>query len=126
MPALYETPLGFCWVFPLETQGSRSERQPWAVLQNPFGIKPSPTFHAERRTISTTTTPTLDFFNRLSDQALANGPNRGLRAVADGDLPQNVLHVFLDRLDADFQRLADLLVAQAQGDVTQHLGLALG
>ncbi len=32
MTPLYAPPLGFCWVFPLETQGSRSERQPWAVL----------------------------------------------------------------------------------------------
>ena len=48
-------------------------------------------------------------------QALAHGPNRGLGAIADGDLAQNVLHVLLDRLDADLQRLADLLVAQARG-----------
>ena len=34
--------------------------------------------------------------------------------------------MLLDGLDADLQRAANLLVAQPQGNVTQHLGLALG
>ena len=63
---------------------------------------------------------------RRSDQPLAHGPDGGLGAVGDGDLAQDVLHVLFDRLDADRQRAADLLVAQTQRHVPQDLCLAVG
>src|SRR5438046_3192949 len=58
-------------------------------------------------------------FTIRSDQSLANRPDGRLRAVAHGDLAQDILHMFLHSLDADRQRAADLLVAQSQRHVTQ-------
>ncbi len=46
-------------------------------------------------------------------QPLAHGPHCGLRSVRDAELAQDVLHVFLDGLVADLQRLRDFLVRQA-------------
>ena len=37
------------------------------------------------------------------DKFLSHGPDGSLRAVRDADLPQDVLYVFLDRLDADLE-----------------------
>ena len=56
---------------------------------------------------------TLYVHSSLHD-ALFHSPNGGLRAVVDIELAQDVLHMFLDRLDADPERAADFAVAQSQ------------
>lgn len=61
-----------------------------------------------------------------SDEFLADGPDRRLRAVGDADFPQDVLDVLLDRLVTDVQRLGDLLVGQPIGQLPEDLALALG
>src|SRR5260370_41796629 len=48
-------------------------------------------------------------------------PDSGLGAVAHGDLAEDVLHMLLHGLDADRERAADLLVAQAERHVAKHL-----
>ena len=60
------------------------------------------------------------------DQAAANRPDCGLGSVTGVHLPQNVLHVFLDRLDADAQAATNFTVAETQGDVSQDLPFAIG
>ncbi len=61
-----------------------------------------------------------------SDQFFADGPDRGLGPIGDADLPQDVLHVLLDRLVADVQRVGDFLVRQAVGQLAEDFALALG
>ena len=68
--------------------------------------------------------PVNDTVGCRLDQPFAHGPNRGLRAIGQRDLAQDILHVLFDRFDADRQRMADFLVAQAQRHVTQHLRFA--
>jgi hypothetical protein len=58
------------------------------------------------------------------DPALAHGVDDGLGAVVDGQLAQDGRHVVLHRLLADGQRVGDLLVGHALGDVVQDLHLA--
>jgi hypothetical protein len=67
--------------------------------------------------------------NRVSvlgdlDPALAHGVDHGLRAIVDRQLAQDGAHVVLDRLLADRQRVGNLLVGHALGDVVQDLDLA--
>ena len=72
--------------------------------------------------------------NRLSlagekialDEIFANRPHGSLRSVRNADFSQDVLHVFLDRLVADSQRLGDLFVRQAERELLEHFVLALG
>jgi hypothetical protein len=58
------------------------------------------------------------------DPALAHSVDDGLRAVVDRQLAQDRAHVVLHRLLADAQRIRDLLVRHALGDVVQDLDLA--
>src|SRR5205823_10329243 len=58
--------------------------------------------------------------------AVALGPERGLRAVADADPLEDVREVGLDGLLADLQAARDQLVRQARADQAQHLELAVG
>ena len=43
-------------------------------------------------------------------QAFSDGPNGGLGAIADRQFSQDILHMFLDGLDADIERVGDFLV----------------
>ena len=63
---------------------------------------------------------------RQLHKSLTDRPDGGLRSIADGDLAEDVLDVFLDGFDADFEGTPDLLVAQAECHVAQDLSLPLG
>ena len=56
-----------------------------------------------------------------SDQAPFHRPDSRRRTIGHIELAQDVLHVFLDGFDADFQRESDLTVAQSVGQVNEHL-----
>src|SRR3954464_633446 len=58
--------------------------------------------------------------------AVALGPERGLRAVGDIELPEDPRQVRFDRLLADLEPARDQLVWQALGQRPEHLALALG
>lgn len=62
----------------------------------------------------------------LNNPPTPNGPDGRLCAIGDADLAEDILDMLLDGFDADAQRAADFLIAQAQGDVPQHLCLAIG
>jgi hypothetical protein len=55
------------------------------------------------------------------DPALPHGVDDGLGAVVDGELAQDARHVVLDGLLRDGERVGDLLVRHALGDVVQDL-----
>src|SRR5258708_5576830 len=55
------------------------------------------------------------------DPALAHRVHHGLGPVVDGQLAQDRAHVVLDGLLADRQRVGDLLVGHALGDVVEDL-----
>src|SRR3954452_15136825 len=57
--------------------------------------------------------------------AVALGPERGLRAVADAELPEDPRQVRFDRLLADLQAPCDQLVRQTRGQKLQVVGLAV-
>ena len=59
-----------------------------------------------------------------ADPSLLHGVNDCLRAVVDRQLAQDRAHVVLDGLLADRQRVGDLLVGHALGDVVENLDLA--
>src|SRR4051794_25642547 len=61
---------------------------------------------------------------RHPDPALAHGVDHGLRPVVHGQLAKDRAHVVLDGLLADRQRVGDLLVGHALGDVVEDLDLA--
>src|SRR5436309_7921160 len=61
---------------------------------------------------------------RHLDPALAHRVHDGLGPVVDGQLAQDRAHVVLDRLLADRQRVGDLLVGHALGDIVEDLDLA--
>src|SRR3954467_12308402 len=63
---------------------------------------------------------------RHPDPALAHGIDHGLGPVVDGQLAKDRAHVVLDGLLADRQRVGDLLVGHALGDVVEDLDLARG
>jgi hypothetical protein len=52
------------------------------------------------------------------NQTLFHRPNGSFGSVARFELAEDVLHVFLHRFDADFQRFADFAVAEAEGYVS--------
>ena len=60
------------------------------------------------------------------NQPALDGPNGCLGTVRDRDLAKNVLHMLFDRFDADRQRAANFLIAEAQCQVAKHLQLASG
>src|SRR5262245_13911202 len=60
------------------------------------------------------------------DPSLAHGVDDGLGPVVDRQLAEDRAHVVLDRLLADRQRVGDLLVRHALGDVVEDLDLARG
>jgi hypothetical protein len=53
-------------------------------------------------------------------------PNGRLRAVCDGQLLQNVLHVLFDGLVADSQALRYLFIREAQSKLLENFALTLG
>src|SRR6185436_4159181 len=63
---------------------------------------------------------------RHLDPALAHRVHDGLGPVVDSQLPEDRAHVVLDGLLADRQRVGDLLVGHALGDVVEDLDLARG
>src|SRR6185503_7971916 len=63
---------------------------------------------------------------RHLDPALAHRVDDGLGPVIHGQLAQDRAHVVLDRLLADRERVGDLLVGHALGDVVEDLDLARG
>src|SRR4051795_4551191 len=63
---------------------------------------------------------------RHPDPALTHGVDHGLGPVVHGQLAKDRAHVVLDGLLADGQRVGDLLVGHALGDVVEDLDLARG
>src|SRR6476660_3260725 len=63
---------------------------------------------------------------RHPDPALAHGIDHGLGPVVHGQLAEDRAHVVLDGLLADRERVGDLLVGHALGDVVEDLDLARG
>ena len=45
-------------------------------------------------------------------ETVADGPDGCLRAVTDRQFAEQILHVLLDRLDADLERVGDLLIGE--------------
>src|SRR5215213_7326866 len=61
---------------------------------------------------------------RHLDPALAHRIHDGLGPIVHGELPEDRAHVVLDGLLADRERVRDLLVGHALGDVVEDLDLA--
>src|SRR5579885_2740384 len=59
-------------------------------------------------------------------EAQAHGDNGCLRSVADLQFLHDVMHMRLDRLDADRELFGDGAVGQADGEQAQHLTFACG
>src|SRR4051794_18958822 len=62
---------------------------------------------------------------RVLDEPMAAGPHRGLEAVADADLAEDVAEVALDRLRADPETRGDLLVRHPGADERERLASAV-
>lgn len=58
-------------------------------------------------------------------KSAAHGPDSDGCTVGEVKFSQNVLHVFLDRLNTDMEGTGNVLVAQSKGNMPHNLGLAL-
>src|SRR3954453_15901276 len=67
-----------------------------------------------------------ELHTEISDDSASNSVDRGLDAVLDLELHQDVRDVVLDRLRADVERLCDLRVVLSVRDQAQDLELAVG
>src|SRR5262245_63851905 len=59
------------------------------------------------------------------NQTLLHGPNRGLGSIPGLQLAQDVLHVFLDRLNADIERTPDFAIRETKCHMPQNLHFAI-
>src|SRR3954451_5590882 len=63
-------------------------------------------------------------FPRLGDEALLDAPRHRLCPTPDPDLAVGGTDVGLDRVDAQGERVSDLLVAQSSANLPKHVELA--